>query len=81
MKNEEMFIELLGNKYSTEILSHTSSMERSAHLLCKEPGIPLTITNYFVPTPTFHGPCMNAVWFDLGNSPLRWKYREKVQVN
>jgi hypothetical protein len=79
MKNEEMFIELLGDKYSTEILSHTSSMERSALLLCKELGIPL-ITNYFVPIPTFHGPCMSSAWCDLGNSPLRRKYREKVQV-
>jgi len=41
MKKEEMFIELLGDKYSREILSRTSSMECSALLLSKELGIPL----------------------------------------
>lgn len=40
--------------------------------------ITLPITNYSHP---FHGPCMNAAWFDLGNSPPRRKHREKVQVN
>jgi len=41
MKKGEKFIELLGDKYSREILSLTSSMECSALLLCKELGIPL----------------------------------------
>ncbi len=41
MKNEEILIELLGNKYSRAILSLTSSMECSALELCKELGIPL----------------------------------------
>ncbi len=38
--NEEL-VELLGNKYSREILSLTSSMECSALQLTKELGIPL----------------------------------------
>ena len=42
MKNEEMLIELLGNKSSREILSLTSRMECSALQLCLELGIPLT---------------------------------------
>ncbi len=42
MKNEEMLIELLGNKSSRAILSLTSRMECSAHQLCHELGIPLT---------------------------------------
>ncbi len=41
MKNEEMLIELLGNKYSRAILSLTSRMECSAMLLCRELEIPL----------------------------------------
>ncbi len=41
MKNEEMLIELLGNKYSRAIMSLTSRMECSAMLLCHELGIPL----------------------------------------
>ncbi|VVB93570.1 Helix-turn-helix domain protein [uncultured archaeon] len=41
MKNEEMLIELLGNKYSRSILSLTSSMECSAFQLCNKLGIPL----------------------------------------
>jgi predicted transcriptional regulator len=41
MKKEEMFIELLGDKYSREILSRTSSMECSALLLSRELDIPL----------------------------------------
>ena len=42
MKNEEMLIELLGNKSSRAILSLTSRMECSALQLCLELGIPLT---------------------------------------
>ncbi len=42
MKNEEMLIELLGNKSSRAILSLTSRMECSALQLCIELGIPLT---------------------------------------
>ena len=42
MKNEEMLIELLGDKYSRAILSLTSSMECSAIELCRELGIPLS---------------------------------------
>lgn len=41
MKNKELLIELLGDKYSRAILSLTSSMECSALLLCRELGIPL----------------------------------------
>ncbi len=41
MKDKEMLIELLGNKYSREILSQTSNMECSALQLCRELGIPL----------------------------------------
>ncbi|VVB85031.1 Helix-turn-helix domain protein [uncultured archaeon] len=41
MKKEEMFVELLGNKYSRGILSLTSTMECSALQLCRELGIPL----------------------------------------
>ncbi len=41
MKNEEIFIELLGNKYTRAILSLTSSMECSAIQLCRELNIPL----------------------------------------
>ena len=40
-KNEEILIELLGNKYTRAILSLTSSMECSAIQLCQELGIPL----------------------------------------
>ncbi len=39
--NEEMLIELLGNKYTRAILSLTSSMECSALQLCRELNIPL----------------------------------------
>ncbi len=42
MKNEDMVIEILGNKSSREILSLTSRMECSAIQLCQELGIPLT---------------------------------------
>lgn len=42
MENEEMLIELLGNKSSRAILSLTSRMECSALQLCHELGIPLT---------------------------------------
>lgn len=42
MKNEEMLIEILGNKSSRAILSLTSRMECSAIQLCHELGIPLT---------------------------------------
>ncbi len=42
MKNEEIFIEILGNKPSRAILSLTSRMECSAIQLCHELGIPLT---------------------------------------
>ena len=42
MKNEEVLIELLGNKSSRAILSLTSRMEYSAIQLCHELGIPLT---------------------------------------
>jgi predicted transcriptional regulator len=42
MKNEDMIIEILGNKSSREILSLTSRMECSAIQLCHELGIPLT---------------------------------------
>jgi len=42
MKNEEVFIEILGNKSSRSILSLTSRMECSAIQLCQELGIPLT---------------------------------------
>ncbi len=42
MKNEEMLIELLGNKSSRAILSLTSRMECSAIQLCHELDIPLT---------------------------------------
>ncbi len=41
MKNEEILIELLGNKYSRSILSLTSRMECSAFQLCHKLGIPL----------------------------------------
>ncbi|MCX9012927.1 MAG: helix-turn-helix domain-containing protein [Candidatus Methanoperedens sp.] len=41
LKNEEMLIEFLGDKYSRLILSLTSGMECSASLLCRELGIPL----------------------------------------
>ncbi len=41
MKNKEMLIELLGNKYSRSILSLTSNMECSAFQLCHKLGIPL----------------------------------------
>ncbi len=41
MKNEEVFVELLGNKYTRAILSLTSSMECSALQLCQELNIPL----------------------------------------
>ena len=41
MKNKELLVELLGDKYSRAILSLTSSMECSALLLCRELGIPL----------------------------------------
>ncbi|VVB86480.1 Helix-turn-helix domain protein [uncultured archaeon] len=41
MKKEELFIELLGNKYCRGILSLTSTMECSAFQLCHELGIPL----------------------------------------
>lgn len=41
MKNEETFVELLGNKHTREILSLTSRMDCSAIQLCKELGIPL----------------------------------------
>ncbi len=40
--NEQLLIELLGNKYSRGILSLTSNMECSALQLCRELGIPLT---------------------------------------
>ncbi len=40
-KNEEIFIELLGNKYTRAILSLTSNMECSALQLCRELNIPL----------------------------------------
>ncbi len=40
-KNEEVFVELLGNKYTRAILSLTSSMECSALQLCQELNIPL----------------------------------------
>lgn len=42
MKNEEMLIEILGNKSSRAILSLTSRMECSAIQLCHQLGIPLT---------------------------------------
>ena len=42
MKNEDVLIEILGNKYSRGILSLTSRMEYSAIQLCHELGIPLT---------------------------------------
>jgi predicted transcriptional regulator len=42
MKNEEVLIEILGNKSSRAILSLTSMMECSAIQLCHELGIPLT---------------------------------------
>ena len=42
MKNEEVLIEVLGNKSSRAILSLTSRMECSAIQLCHELGIPLT---------------------------------------
>ncbi len=42
MKNEEMLIEILGDRSSREILSLTSRMECSAYQLCHELGIPLT---------------------------------------
>jgi predicted transcriptional regulator len=42
MKNEEVLIEILGNKSSRAILSLTSRMECSAIQLCHELGIPLT---------------------------------------
>ncbi len=41
MKDEETFVELLGNKHTRAILSLTSRMECSAIQLCKELGIPL----------------------------------------
>jgi predicted transcriptional regulator len=41
MKDEEILIELLGNKYTREILSLTSNTECSAFQLCRELGIPL----------------------------------------
>ena len=42
MKNEDVLIEILGNKSSRAILSLTSGMECSAIQLCQELGIPLT---------------------------------------
>ena len=42
MKNEEILVEILGNKSSRAILSLTSRMECSAIQLCRELGIPLT---------------------------------------
>jgi len=42
MKNEDVLIEILGNKSSRAILSLTSRMECSAIQLCQELGIPLT---------------------------------------
>jgi len=42
MKNEDVLIEILGNKSSRAILSLTSRMECSAIQLCHELGIPLT---------------------------------------
>lgn len=42
MKNEEVLVELLGNKYTRAILSLTSGMECSAIQLCRELEIPLT---------------------------------------
>ena len=45
MKTEKI-LELLGDKFAREILSPTSSMECSALLLCREPGIPLATVDY-----------------------------------
>lgn len=42
MENEDVLIEILGNKSSRSILSLTSRMECSAIQLCHELGIPLT---------------------------------------
>lgn len=42
MKNEEILIEILGNKYTRAILSLTSGMECSAIQLCRELKIPLS---------------------------------------
>ncbi len=40
--DEQLLIELLGNKYSRGIMSLTSNTECSALQLCRELGIPLT---------------------------------------
>src|SRR3972149_7590330 len=42
MKNDEILVELLGNKYTRAILSLTSGMECSAIQLCRELEIPLS---------------------------------------
>jgi len=42
MKNDEILVELLGNKYTRAILSLTADMECSAIQLCRELGIPLS---------------------------------------
>ncbi|MCX9025404.1 MAG: hypothetical protein OIN85_04830 [Candidatus Methanoperedens sp.] len=59
MKTEDMLIELCEMSTSDRYYQ-TGKMT-------------LPITNYFAPFPPFHGPCMNAAWCDLGNSPLRRK--------